>query len=583
MNYLLLDDARDKHARLYQDHIRRDTISADKIEQLDVLLNYGWEKGLHATLTIPYEFGYTLVGLHPTSPPLLLDWYGRLEYLNGTDIDDWLHKQHQHAPSGLINLHFDTSLATYTQAIEDIQEQIRAGNTYQINYTLRLHGESYGNPVALYQRLRAQQPAPYAALAYHPDDGYTLCLSPELFLARDGTQIYTLPMKGTARAEGDIEAAKSILAHDPKNRAENTMIVDLLRNDLSKLAKPHSVRVTDPFHVEQHGQVLQMTSRINAELHPQICYSDILSATFPCGSITGAPKRITMQFIEALESSPRKLYTGAIGYIEPQKMCLNVAIRTLSIHDHQATFGVGSGITIDSDAEDEYQECQLKAAFLHLPAEVGLIETLRIEDGIPQDLELHLKRLSSSAAALNIPCDLSAIRHHLAHLPQAKGKQRLRIDLAPDGKWHITITPLTALPNHITCIIHPVSLPDHDPLRRYKSTHRCHFDQAWQQAEIQGAFDALIFNESGYLLEGGRSNIFIQINREWHTPPLTLDILPGIARTKILAYPELLHTDTIHETLLTHSDLIHADRIILVNSLRGILHATLQNSTTLAT
>ena len=383
MPYLLLDDARAGRARLYRDHIRRDTLTAADLDQLDVLLARGWADGLHAALRIPYEFGVALMELAASAPPLILDWYARLDHLHGDAIDAWLRAQHDGAPAGLLDLRFDTDRAAYARTIAAIHELIRAGNTYQINYTLRANAASYGNPVALYQRLRALQPAPYAALAWHP---------------ADGDRLHTLPMKGTARATGDIAAAKAALARDPKNRAENTMIVDLLRNDLSKIARLHGVSVSDAFHVAQHGEVLQMTSRVNARLRPGITHAAILRAAYPCGSITGTPKRITMQYIAALEGSPRDLYTGALGYIEPEEMRLNVAIRTLQITGGHARFGVGSGITIDSDADDEYRECQLKAAFLRHPPDIGLIETLRVADGAPQHLDAHLARLANSGA-----------------------------------------------------------------------------------------------------------------------------------------------------------------------------------------
>ena len=278
MPYLLLDDARAGRARLYRDHIRRDTLTAADLDQLDTLLARGWADGLHAALRIPYEFGLALMELAESAPPLVLDWYARLDQLHGDAIDAWLRDQHDGAPAGLLDLHFDTDRAAYARTIAAIHELIRAGNTYQINYTLRATAAIYGNPIALYQRLRALQPAPYAALAWHPADGHTLCLSPELFLARDGNHLHTLPMKGTARATGDIEAAKAALARDPKNRAENTMIVDLLRNDLSKIARPHGVSVSDAFHVARHGEVLQMTSRVNARLRPGITHAAILRA-----------------------------------------------------------------------------------------------------------------------------------------------------------------------------------------------------------------------------------------------------------------------------------------------------------------
>ena len=576
MPYLLLDDAHAGRARLYRDHIRRDTLAAADLDQLDALLARGWADGLHAALRIPYEFGVALMGLANTAPPLILDWYARLGHLQGDAIDAWLRAQHDGAPAGLLDLRFDTDRAAYARTIAAIHELIRAGNTYQINYTLRATATTYGDPVALYQRLRALQPAPYAALAWHPADGHTLCLSPELFLARDGDHLHTLPMKGTARATGDIAAAKAALASDPKNRAENTMIVDLLRNDLSKIARPHGVSVNDAFHVAQHGEVLQMTSRVNAHLRPGTTHAAILRAAYPCGSITGAPKRITMQTIAALETSPRDLYTGALGYIEADEMQLNVAIRTLQIAGGHARFGVGSGITIDSDADDEYRECQLKAAFLRHPPDIGLIETLRVADGAPQHLDAHLARLANSAASLGLPCDVAAIRAAvIARCAAGTQPQRLKITLQHDGTPQLERAPLEPIAGSVFVLEHPTPLPDRDPLRRHKTTHRAHLDRIWQAATARGAFDALLYNQSGELLEGARSSVFLQIDGAWHTPPLTLDILPGIARARILANPALIGATHIAETRLSRADVARAETILLTNSLRGILTARL--------
>ena len=578
--FLLLDDARAQHARLYRDHIRRDHLPPAGLEALDDLLAAGWAQKLHATVRIPYEFGHILVQLPGAQPPLILDWYARLDHLDGTDIDHWLAAQHDDAPAGLLNLAFDHSAAEHAAIIARIHEHIRAGDVYQINHTLRARGEYYGAPAALYRALRARQPAPYAAYAHHPDDGHTLCLSPELFLEREGDHLHTLPMKGTARAEGDLEAAKAALRNDPKNRAENAMIVDLLRNDLSRIARPYGVSVSDPFHVAQHGQVLQMTSRVNAHLRQGISHADILRAAYPCGSITGAPKRMAMHLIEQLETSPRGLYTGALGYLEPGRFCLNVAIRTLILKDGHATFGVGAGITIDSNAADEYREYQLKTAFLHAPPAIALIETLRVANGQAQHLDAHLERLANSATAFHIPFNRTLLTQELQTALQHDNgdAQRLKITLHPDGTHHIQLAPLADISANVNLLLHPEPLPGRDPLRRYKTTHRAHLDAIWQQAEAQGAFDALLFNEHGQLLEGARSNVFVQLEGEWHTPPPSLDILPGIARAHLLAHPDAIGATRIHETILTRADLMRATQLIACNSLRGILPATLIRS-----
>lgn len=577
MSVVLLDDARAQKARLYQAHVRREYLAAAEVDALDGCLARGWREGLHACVRIPYAFGLALNGLHDDAPPLCLDWFASLEYLQGAEIGAWLLAQDDGAPAGLLGMTFEQDEAAHAQVIDAIHEHIRAGDVYQINHTLRAQGCYYGSPFAIYAALRARQAAPYAAFAHHPEDGYTLCLSPELFLKKEGNHLYTLPMKGTARAEGDIAAAKAVLQNDPKNRAENLMIVDLLRNDLSRIARPFGVSVSDAFHVEQYGQVLQMTSRVNALLRDGITHADMLRAAFPCGSITGAPKRMAMHLIERLESSPRGIYTGAIGYMDAQGFCLNVAIRTLTLQDGRATFGVGAGITIDSHAQDEFREYRLKSAFLHTPPAFSLFETLRVSCGEALHLDAHLMRLAGSAQASGIACDSAVIRKRAeARAAASQGMQRMKITLHPDGQCDIALSPLTALPDTpVRLLVHPHVLPVHDALRRHKTTHRAFFDSAWQQAEAQGAFDSLIFNTNGDLLEGGRSSVFVRIDGQWHTPASGLDILPGIARAQILGCPQLLQTAHIQESRISRAMLERAEEIVVCNSLRGILPAVL--------
>lgn len=579
MIFTLFDDARAQEARLMCDFVRREYVLPAELERIDALLARGWAQGWHAAIRIPYAFGHALVGLPDSAQPLALDWYARTDTLCGADIDNWLATLHpKDVPAGLLAMRFAQNAAEHAEVIARIHEHIRAGDVYQINHTLRAYGRYYGAPAALYRALRARQPAPYAAYAYHPDDGHTLCLSPELFLQRDGEQLHTLPMKGTARAEGDIEAAKAALQNDGKNRAENAMIVDLLRNDLSRIARPFGVSVSDAFHVAQHGQVLQMTTRVNARLREGVTHAEILRAAFPCGSITGAPKRMAMHLIDRLEIDPRGLYTGAIGYLEPERFCLNVAIRTLILQDGCATFGVGAGITIESTAADEYREYQLKTAFLHAPPDVGLIETLRVSDGRAPQLAAHLARLAAGAQDLGIPFARGRVEHRIAQALQSAphGNRRLKITLHPDGNCDVHTDALSELPSvPVKLLIHPHTLPERDALRCYKTTHRAFFDAAWQAAEAQGAFDSLIFNDSGALLEGGRSSVFICLDGQWHTPPLSLDILPGIARAHILADPARIGATQIRESRISRDMLVRAERVIVCNSLRGILAASL--------
>ena len=573
--FILLDDARANRARLYQEHHARILLPAARLDELDELLADGWARGLHATLRIPYEFGHALLGLAAPAAPLTLDWYAALHPLHGEAIDAWLAAQDDGAPAGLADLHADSDAATYAATIAAIHEELRAGNSYQINHTIRLRGSAYGQPAALYRRLRARQPAPYAAYAYHPDDGHTLCLSPELYLARDGALLHTLPMKGTAPATGDDATdttAAAALATDPKNRAENLMIVDLLRNDLCRLAEPFGVNVEQPFHVERHGRVLQMTSRVNARLCQDTGTAAILRATFPCGSITGAPKHNTMRLIHRFESSPRGIYTGALGYVEPGHLRLNVAIRTLTLRDGTATFGVGGGITIQSDAADEYRECQTKAAFLTAPPDFSLIETLRVADKQAPFLAEHLARLAASATTFAIPCDSATIRAAVQRaIANTAAPQRLKITLHPNGSHSIEQQALDESPATVACCLYPETLPVHDLLRRHKTSHRVVNDRALAYATTRGAFDAILSNTRGELLEGSRSSLILRLDGAWYTPPLAADILPGIRRARLLADPQPLGGGTLRERVLTTADLARAEAVILCNSLRGIM------------
>ncbi|EQD16967.1 chorismate binding enzyme family protein [Neisseria meningitidis NM518] len=397
-------------------------------------------------------------------------------------------------------------------------------------------------------------------------------------------------MKGTAPILGDgqDERRAAELQADPKNRAENVMIVDLLRNDLGKIAQTGTVCVPEPFKVSRFGSVWQMTSTIQAQALPHTSFADILRAAFPCGSITGAPKKMSMQIIESLEAEPRGLYTGSIGYLNPSSGGLgfegafNVVIRTLSLTPlsdgiYQGVYGVGSGIVIDSDPAAEYRECGWKARFLNeLRPDFGIFETLRAENGRCTLLDRHLCRLKTSAQALNLPlpdgCE-NQIKQYIADLPD--GAFRVKALLASDG-ISLSRAVLNRLTDKQRVIISPTILPAQNYLRRFKTTCRTVFDQAWQTAETQGAFDSLFFNSDGILLEGGRSNVFVKHRGQWLTPSLDLDILNGIMRQAVLDEPQkYLQTNQVIETHITQKTLQEAEEIRLSNALRGVFAAAL--------
>ncbi|HEZ4977756.1 TPA: bifunctional anthranilate synthase component I family protein/aminotransferase class IV [Neisseria meningitidis] len=624
--FALFDDAVSGRAKLCQNHVESRFFHYKELDLLDDALQKGWQKGLYAVLFADYGFGLPLMGMESErGGNLALHWFTDCA---DTDAASWLARHSDGIPAGISTPKSSVSEADYLNHIRQIHEAIRRGDTYQINYTTRLHLQAYGNPVSLYRRLR--QPVPYAVLSHLPDaegqSAWTLCFSPELFLkiGSDGT-IGTEPMKGTAPILGDgqDERRAAELQNDPKNRAENVMIVDLLRNDLGKIAQTGKVCVPEPFKVSRFGSVWQMTSTIQAQALPHTSFADILRAAFPCGSITGAPKKMSMQIIETLETEARGLYTGSIGYLNPCSGGLgfegtfNVVIRTLSLKPasnpasdgivsvigdpdsnaqartagqggatphpfetnppYRGVYGVGSGIVIDSDPAAEYRECGWKARFLNeLRPDFGIFETLRVENRQCALLDRHLCRLKTSAQALNLPlpdgCE-NQIKQYIAHLPD--GAFRIKALLASDG-----ISLSRAVLNHLDdkqhVIISPTILPAQNYLRRFKTTHRALFDQAWQTAETQGAFDSLFFNSDGILLEGGRSNVFIKHRGQWLTPSLDLDILNGIMRQAVLDEPQkYLHTNQVIETHITQKTLQEAEEIRLSNALRGVFAAAL--------
>ena len=599
--FTLFDDAVSGRAKLYQNHAESRLFHHNELDSLNDTLQKGWQKGLHSVLFADYEFGLPLMGMaSERGGNLALHWFADCADI---DAESWLAQNSDDLPAGISTPQSSVSEADYLDRIRQIHEAIRRGDTYQINYTTRLHLQAYGNPVSLYRRLR--QPVPYAVLSHLPDaegkSAWTLCFSPELFLkiGADGT-ISTEPMKGTAPILGDgqDERRAAELQADPKNRAENVMIVDLLRNDLGKIAQTGKVCVPEPFKVSRFGSVWQMTSTIQAQALPHISVADILRAAFPCGSITGAPKRMSMQIIESLEAEPRGLYTGSIGYLKPCAGGLgfegifNVVIRTLSLKPaldpisddlpfsddlYHGVYGVGSGIVIDSDPAAEYRECGWKARFLNeLRPAFGIFETIRVENKQCRLLDLHLGRLKTSAQALNLPlpddCE-TRIRQYIADLPD--GLFRLKAELVSDGLI-LSHAATAELPTPQRVIPAPQPLPRRDYLRRFKTTRRVLFDQAWQTAETQGAFDSLFFNSDGLLLEGGRSNVFVKYQGQWLTPSLDLDILNGVMRQAVLQQPQTyLGANAVIETHITRDMLEHTEEIRLSNALRGVFEADL--------
>ena len=555
--------------------------------------------GLHAVLLADYEWGAKLLKSAARSgddSALRVLMFRTLTHLSRDAVDAWLTDRDASGaddPAGVMDLQPSVDRAEFTRAIHAIHEAIRAGETYQVNYTYRIDGAAFGSPIALYRKLRARQPVDYGALIALPAGSATthvLSLSPELFVRHEAGLLTARPMKGTAARvaapESDSESAR-LLAIDTKNRAENLMIVDLLRNDLGRLAQTGSVRVPALFAIEPYATVFQMTSTVQAQARAEVGMPELLRAVFPCGSITGAPKHHTMALIKGLESTPRGLYCGAIGWVDAPAgdarlgdFCLSVAIRTLTLGEaaggrRALRLGVGAGIVIDSRAGDEFEECRLKARFLTgLDPGFELFETMlwNPAHGV-RHLDHHLARLEHSARVLGFALDRAALLATLDDFGHdASATTRLRLALAHGGRIGLTHAPLVPLPpGPVRLLLGDDTLPEADPLAAHKTTRRRHYDAGVRAAERVGAFDTLFFSRAGRLVEGGRSNVFVRVDGRWWTPPVADGALPGVMRGVLLAD----RAWGAQERCLTRADLARAESLVVCNALRGALPAEL--------
>ena len=461
----------------------------------------------------------------------------------------------------------------YRDAIDEIKRYIAQGDTYQVNYTYPTRSHLHGSAYSYFHHLRRAQPCDYPA--YLATGERTICsLSPELFFALDGETIVTKPMKGTIARDVDPardEANAETLRHCQKNRAENMMIVDMMRNDLGKIAQPGSVQPGPVFEIEPLSKVWQMTSTVRARTQAGI--ADIFSALFPCASITGAPKRRTMEIIQQLEPQPRGVYTGAIGFRTPSGRCqFSVAIRTVVVQPSgEMTYNQGGGIVWDSTTESEYTESQLKGRFLDsAKSNVQLLETMKLQpDGTVFLLDLHLNRLARSASQLGFSMDRQAIQDAIQvasqeareHNPLAGAEWILRLLLWSDGRSDLSTKPLgtpAIEPTQIELAATPVN--SSNLFLRHKTTGRSVYESASRSAA--SASEAILWNERGEVTESVIANIAVKRGDRWVTPPLSCGLLGGTYRQTLLQRGEL------HEAIVTVKELQAAEEIALINSVR---------------
>jgi len=510
-------------------------------------------------------FGFTTRPPDPDGPPLV--WLGVFEAPREAEPP----RADPGAPAPGARWEPALDEAGHAKALARIHERIARGDTYQVNFTFPLRAPLAEEPLALFARLLATQRPRHGALV---DLGRfaVVCASPELFFRLEAGRLTTRPMKGTA-ARGvtpeEDETQAAYLRESEKERAENLMIVDMLRNDLGQVAEVGSVKVPALFEVERYPTLLQMTSTVTARSRAPL--SAILAALFPCASVTGAPKKRTMEIVAATEAAPRGVYTGAVGWAGPDGTAsFGVAIRTVLADRERglASFGVGSGVVADSTAAREYEECLLKARVLDAPA-FALVETMAFHSGEGyRRLEGHLARLARSARHFAFPLDMRRVEEALREAASAGSPLRARLVLHADGRVEVqggALPPAPTRPLRVGIAARPV-----DPRSvwlHHKTTRREIYDAA--VASRPDCDDVLLWNDRGELTESSVANVIVEVGGQRLTPPLACGVLPGVERARSIAEGRAC------EAVVRLTDLRPGQRLWLVSSLRGVREARL--------
>jgi para-aminobenzoate synthetase/4-amino-4-deoxychorismate lyase len=533
-----------------------------------------------------YEMGYTFERklsrlLDTKSPAGSLAWVGLFEdpTIAETPSDASLSDRiipPEAGPCRVSNLGLNTSWDEYATEVNRIKSYLRDGQTYQVNFTMKQRFDLDGPPEVLYNDLRKQQRVSFSACLFD-GERTVISLSPELFLRRDGGVIGVKPMKGTARrGAGDKEDERlaAWLATDAKNRAENVMIVDMVRNDLGRIAAAGGVRVSRLFEVEKYETLYQMTSTVEAQVPEDINWFDVMRNLFPCASVTGAPKIRTMELIADLEKEPRGVYTGSIGYMSPYgDACMNVAIRTMVVDSSgKGEMGIGSGVVYDSDTRTEYDECLLKAKFLtDLRPDFELIETTLLEDGELHLVERHMKRLNASAKHFGFRCPLDRIAAALTETAERhpRGSHKVRLLLRADGDYAVSVEPIDRPPRPYRVKLSRQRIDPRDDHRYHKTTYRPVYQRERESARAEGYDEVVFLNTRGEVCEGTISNVFISTGGTLLTPPVSCGLLPGTLREELIARGDC------EERVLSLSDLRTAARVYVGNSVQGLVAASL--------
>ena len=586
--FVLLEDRLTPHApaRLYRDPVsvvrcEKPSDVAEAFERIEA----GLAAGLHAAGFCAYELGYALEPRMAPGPPqpgagaplLWMGLFASPTLASAAIIDDAFAGLGPPAPLGALVPDLDASAHAYR--VRRIKALIAAGVIYQANLTFKMRFNGCTDPLKLYAALRTRQPTAHCGVVIL-DDLAVLSVSPELWIeSRDG-QATTRPMKGTQARRADVTedaAARAALLADPKQRAENVMITDLLRNDLSRISRRGSVRTPALFTVETYPTFHALTSTVTATLRPESNLMARFVALFPCGSIVGAPKIRAAEVIRDLESEPRGVYTGGLGEIAPNgDMRFNVAIRTAVVmSDGRGDYGVGGGIVADSTPADEYDEALLKSRVLEdLAPAYQLIETFRwsVTIGFVR-LDRHLARLEASASLLGFAFDRAAawdILDREARAWTVWEDRRVRLSLDRDGTMDVRVSPVAPPSDYVMRVTRARAVLDGgDPFLRHKTTQRAVYDAAFAEAVDLGFDEALLLNRHGGVAEASRNTVFVSKDGRWITPPLSAGVLPGVLRQALLEAGE------VREGELTPEDLRRAPVWRLGNSLHGLRDAVL--------
>ncbi|MDT0506740.1 aminodeoxychorismate synthase component I [Novosphingobium sp. MMS21-SN21R] len=587
--FILLDDARSEgasDARLYEQAL--EIVVARRPDEVEQALtriaatpgNWAGYLAYEAGLALEPRLAPLAPGRTGAAGPLV--WFARFETVTrmpSAGVERWLAREAT-GPGRLGPMSAALSAGGYARAFGLVQDAIRAGDIYQANLTFPLTGTWDGDPLAIYADVRRDAQAGYGGVIW---DGahWHLSFSPELFFKLAGGEARVRPMKGTApRGTTPEEDArfKADLSASVKDRAENLMIVDLMRNDLSRVSQAGSVKVEAPFAIETYPTVHQMVTTVRAKLAPGEDVRSLLRAIFPCGSITGAPKIRAMELIHQAERDARGVYCGSIGRIDPTgDAAFNVAIRTVRLaSDHpgaaggRAVMGVGSAVVADSAMIGEWRECVVKGNFLRLTAgHADLIETMAFDPakGI-ELLELHLERMKASALALGFSFDRHAIRNAIHALCfDLDAPSKVRLVVSKGGAHALEASALPAPLDAVTCAVLPLPVSDGDWRLRHKTTDRAFYEAGLAAAKKAGAGEALFLRDDGLITEGTFTNVFVERGAKLLTPRADLGLLPGVLRRSLIDAGRAVEAD------LTLDDL--AGGFLVGNALRGLIPARL--------